>query len=79
MALYHLQEGNLVGANKLLKQAVGCLGLFRPLHLALDVDRLLSRLSGCVRAAMRNCSSLRCDGGRGPQLPQIVLRQPDGA
>lgn len=53
VALYHFENGNAVGAHKLLHGARALLHPFRPKHAGLDVDRFVDELTGCLECVRR--------------------------
>lgn len=52
VALFHLNNGNVHGARKLLAGARRYLGPYRSRHLGLDLDDFLAGLSRCVEDAL---------------------------
>ena len=47
VALHHLENGNLVGARKLVESSAGYLCGYRPQHAGLDVEAFLEALRTC--------------------------------
>ncbi len=47
VCLHHFGNGNIRGARKLYRSSTGYLGEFRPRHIGLNVDKLLSELETC--------------------------------
>jgi predicted metal-dependent hydrolase len=71
VALHHLMNGNVLGANKLLTSSRKYLDPYRPRHLGIHLDRLLGELCGCFEdslAAADGRLSIEIDPGRFPKI-----------
>lgn len=77
VVIYHLENGNTRGAQRLLESCRRHFDPFRPIYLGLDVDGLLAGVTRCFREALRVAE-------RGEEVivdpalvPKIRLRLPD--
>ena len=77
VVLYHLENGNTRGAQRLLESCRRHLAPYRPVYLGLDVDGLLGDVTRCLLEALRVAErgeNLIVDRAF---LPKIRLRSPD--
>lgn len=74
VALYHLENGNAVGSQKLVDSSAAYLQGYRPEHHGLDVDRFLASVRRCFEQNLAARSGMPGDlEGR----PSISLLPPE--
>src|SRR6478752_810733 len=54
VCLHHFGNGNIRGAKKLFLSSCGYLQEYRPMHLGLDLDKLLTEFSACLKPVMES-------------------------
>jgi uncharacterized protein len=75
VALHHLGNGNIHGANKLLAGCRKHLEAFRPRHLGLDLESFLEKLARCFDG-LQPSERPRAARRRPVEAPTILLEPP---
>ncbi len=70
VALYHLENGNVVGSRKLLESSAGYLAAYGPSHCGLEIDAFLRGVRECFN---ENVDRRAATPGNLVKRPTIVL------
>jgi predicted metal-dependent hydrolase len=73
VALFHLENGNVVGSRKLMDSSAAYLQAYRPQHRGLDIDRFLDNVRSCFQ---ENLAARSEREGDLVQRPAIRLQPP---
>lgn len=70
VALYHLENGNVVGSRKLVESSAGYLAAYRPTYRGLEIDAFLRGVRECFN---ENLDARAASPGNLAKRPAIVL------